>query len=448
MQLRYPNFVVSINREMNTAKMDILVGLQWGDEGKGKFIDHICPDYDIVARFNGGANAGHTIFWKEQKVTLQLLPSGIFYPHIRNVIGTGTVIDPVQLKKEIEQLALSCPGLTFKERLLISQKAHLVLPTDRYQDQYFENSDDYRTIGTTKNGIGCAYVHKLLRQGLRVTDIYNDDFADEVTKTIQREYRELKEKGQEMLDFDEMMQNFLSGIDYLKQLSVIDTELFLNTALKAGNRILAEGAQATLLDIDHGSYPYVTSSNTIASAACVGLGVPPSKVGEIFGVLKAYATRVGDGPFPSELKDQQADELRIKGNEFGSNTGRPRRTGWLDLPALKYAVMLNGVTQLIITKADVLNGMETVELCEQYEVNGELQAVASTGKEFSTAVPQWKSFKGWEANFSAITSEKQLSQELRTYISFLSHALETPVSHLSIGPKREDIITLENRTEK
>lgn len=423
--------------------MDILVGLQWGDEGKGKFIDHICPDYAIIARFNGGANAGHTIFWNDKKVTLKLLPSGIFYPHIQNVIGTGTVIDPTQLRNEIEQLALTCPELTFKERLFISKKAHLVLPTDKYLDSYFENSPDYRTIGTTKNGIGCAYAHKLLRQGFRVTDSYSDNFGDEVTKTMRREYDALKANGQKMIDFDAMVNNFLSDIAYLQQLAVIDTELYLNAALKAGKRVLAEGAQATLLDIDHGSYPYVTSSNTIASAACVGLGVPPSKVGEIFGVLKAYLTRVGDGPFPSELKDGLADELRNKGNEFGSNTGRPRRIGWLDLPALKYAIMLNGITQLIVTKADVLNEMETVQLCERYDLDGELQEIASTGTEFFAARPQWKTFKGWTADFSTITSATELPQELRTYIAFLAHQLETPVSHLSIGPKREDIIALQ-----
>lgn len=428
---------------MSTAKMDILVGLQWGDEGKGKFIDHICPEYDIVARFNGGANAGHTIFWEDKKITLKLLPSGIFYPHIQNVIGTGTVVNPGQLKNEIEQLAFTCPELTFKERLFISKKAHLVLPTDKYRDSYFEHSDDYRTIGTTKNGIGCAYANKFLRHGFRVADIYTDGFTDEVEKVMHKAYLELVENGQEMIDFNAMMDEFLKDIAYLKQLSIIDTELFLNTSLKTGKRILAEGAQATMLDIDHGSYPYVTSSNTIASAACVGLGIPPSMTGEIFGVFKAYATRVGDGPFPSELNDGLADELRTKGNEFGSNTGRPRRIGWLDLPALRYAVMLNGITRLIMTKADVLNGMDSVDLCEQYEVNGELQEIATVDDTFCTALPKWKTFEGWRSDFSTITSEQELPRELRTYITFLSDQLEVPLSYLSIGPKRKDIIALE-----
>ena len=427
---------------MNTAKMDILVGLQWGDEGKGKFIDHICPNYDIIARFNGGSNAGHTIFWNEKKVTLKQLPSGVFYSHVQNVIGTGTVVNLSQLRNEIEQLSLTYPKLIFKERLFISKKAHLVLPTDPYWDIYFENSDDYRTIGTTKNGIGCAYSNKTRRQGFRISDIFQTEFTNTIKKAIHFAYTELTEKGVEMIDFDSMMMKFLADIEFLKELSIIDTELFLNSSLNLGKRILAEGAQATMLDIDHGTYPFVTSSNTIASAACVSLGVSPSKVGEIFGVFKAYVTRVGDGPFPSELKDELEDELRTKGHEFGSNTGRPRRIGWLDLPALKYAVMLNGVTQLIMTKADVLNEMEVVQLCEHYEIDNKSQEIAAMDDTFSLALPKWKRFEGWKTNFSAISKEEELPKELLAYISFLTNQLQTPLNYLSIGPKREDIISL------
>ena len=427
---------------MNTAKMDILVGLQWGDEGKGKFIDHICPNYDIVARFNGGANAGHTIFWNDKKITLKQLPSGIFYSHIQNVIGTGTVVNPSQLRNEIEELEKKCPELNFRNRLFISKKAYLVLPTDKYWDIYFENSDDYRTIGTTKNGIGSAYSNKIKRHGFRISDIFNENFETEVRNSIYQSFNELLNKGIEMMSFDIMMKAFFADLAFLRELAVIDTEVFLNNSLQSNKRVLAEGAQATMLDIDHGTYPYVTSSNTIASAACVSLGVSPSKVGEIFGVFKAYVTRVGDGPFPSELNNDLADKLRTKGHEFGSNTGRPRRIGWLDLPALKYAVMLNGVTKLIMTKADVLNEMENIELCEMYKVKDVDQEIASMDDTFSIALPIWKSFKGWNSQFSTIYSKEELPKELLDYVLFLSDQLEVPLSHLSIGPKREDIITL------
>lgn len=424
------------------AKIDILVGLQWGDEGKGKFIDRMCPNYDIVARYNGGANAGHTIYWNNKKVTLKLLPSGIFYSHIINVIGSAVVIDPTQLRQEIEQLAAVSPEISFESQLIISQKAHLVLPTYKYHDIYAENSGAFRKIGTTKNGIGYAYSAKTLRQGFRVADIFVPDFAEEAATVMRREYLQLEALGQKMIGFDELLTTFLNDVAYLKQYTIADTELLINAALKGNKRILAEGAQATMLDIDHGTYPYVTSSNTIAAAACVGLGVPPQKVGEIYGVIKAYNTRVGEGPFPSEINDHIAETIRIRGNEFGSNTKRPRRIGWLDLPALKYAIMLNGVTQLIMTKSDVLNGMESIDLCTHYQLDGGLQEIYPSGQGLGKATPCWKSFPGWDIDFSAITSKEQLPYELKSYIEYLEAELEIPLAYLSISPKRDDIIEM------
>ncbi|SMG30096.1 adenylosuccinate synthase [Sphingobacterium psychroaquaticum] len=427
---------------MKTGKMDILVGLQWGDEGKGKFIDRICSAYDIVARFNGGANAGHTIFWQSHKVTLKLLPSGVFYPHIKNVIGTGVVVNPTQLRREIDDLSAISAGLSITNNLFISKKAHLVLPTYAYRDAYMEASADFQTIGTTKNGIGQAYANKMLRQGFRVGDIYMDTFEEKVKTAIVREYEELRAKEQEMIDLQEMIHVFFTDIEYLKKLHIIDTELYLNTALYSGERVLAEGAQATMLDIDHGTYPYVTSSSTIASAACVSLGVSPTKVGDVYGVFKAYTTRVGDGAFPSEIADELSEKLRQKGNEFGSNTGRPRRIGWLDLPALKYAVMLNGVTQLIMTKADVLNEMETVDICTQYIVNDVISDYASLDYSFQLAKPVWTRLMGWTGDFTQVESEMDLPDGLMAYIRFLNTALEVPVRYLSIGPQRDAIVEL------
>jgi adenylosuccinate synthase len=422
--------------------MDILVGLQWGDEGKGKFIDLICRNYDIVARFNGGANAGHTIYHQGKKVSLRLLPSGVFYPHIKNIIGTGVALDPSQLKTEILQLKAVDESLEVESRLLISEKAHLVLPTYRYLDIYYEGNPAFRTIGTTKNGVGQTYSSKILRQGLRVADMYRSDFEQRVREIMRRQYDELRVAGEEIPDYSAMITTFLADIAFLKTLPIGDTEIFINRAIKQGKKVLAEGAQATLLDIDHGTYPYVTSSNTIAAGACTGLGVSPLKVGEIFGVTKAYCTRVGNGAFPTEVHDELADELRQKGNEFGSNTKRPRRIGWLDLPALKYAVMLNGVTQLIVTKADILNEMEAVQVCTHYQVDGREQEFGSTNSVHTQISAVLKSFEGWDVDFSRLENKEHLPLELTKFICFLEDQLEIPVRYLSIGPRREQIICI------
>lgn len=425
--------------------MDILVGLQWGDEGKGKFIDHICSQYDLVARFNGGANAGHSIYYNNQKVTLKLLPSGVFYPNILNVIGTGVVVNPIQLKQEIEQLLALDASLAVEKRLLLSAKAHLVLPTYPYFDRYYEENPQFRTIGTTKNGIAPAYANKILRHNLRVGEVYRAEFTSELQTIVARQYTELQQLGCELPLLEDMMAEFLSAIDYLKSLAIIDTELYVNQALEEGKKVLAEGAQATMLDIDHGTYPYVTSSNTIAGGACTGLGVSPKKVGDIFGVTKAYTTRVGEGIFPTELFGVEADELRIKGGEFGSNTKRPRRVGWLDLPALKYAVMVNGVTQLIVTKGDILSDRKEVPLCVNYEVNGVKQDYFDVNQQEAAIQPSYEMMPGWSGNFAGIQEESQVPPVYQAYIAYLEQQVGVPVTYLSTGPNREEIIELKRK---
>ncbi|MBB1137916.1 adenylosuccinate synthase [Myroides sp. WP-1] len=429
-------------------RMDILVGLQWGDEGKGKFIDHICNQYDIVARFNGGANAGHSIYYKNHKVTLKLLPSGVFYSNMVNVIGTGVVVNPIQLKQEIEQLQALDPTLDVQKRLLLSAKAHIVLPTYPYFDRLYEEHPQFRTIGTTKNGIAPAYANKILRQNLRLSDIYQPQFEQDLHAITTRQYKELQQFQCELPAYEVLIEEFLLAVEFLKKLLIVDTELYLNQALKEGKKVLAEGAQATMLDIDHGTYPYVTSSSTIAGGACTGLGVSPTKVGEIFGVTKAYTTRVGEGIFPTELMDTQAEELRNKGGEFGSNTKRPRRVGWLDLPALKYAVMVNGVTQLIVTKGDILSEMEEVPVCIHYEVKGEKQLYFDVNQREQEIQPIYKKMKGWSGSFETIEDDSQLPPAYQAYIDFLSQALEVPVTYLSTGPKREEIIALRESNNK
>lgn len=424
--------------------MDILIGLQWGDEGKGKIIDLISRDYDIIARFNGGANAGHSIYYRGQRITLRLLPSGIFYPHIKNIIGTGVVIDPLALQAEVEQFQNAIADTDLTHRILISQKAHLVLPTYKYWDMYFEESPEYRTIGTTKNGIAPTYSNKILRQNVRVGDILAKDFETYVCGILTKQYTELQALGQIMPPLQELYANFLAACHFLRKMQITDTEIMINEALQSNKKVLAEGAQATLLDIDHGTYPYVTSSNTIASAACVGLGVSPKLIGKIYGVTKAYCTRVGNGLFPTEIIGPLADELRTKGGEFGSNTKRPRRVGWLDLPALKYAVMINGVTDLVLTKADILSGMNEIPICTAYEINGQTKDLAAPIDVDDAPMPSWKFFDGWDTPLCKINHQSHIPKELQRYISFLEAELKIPIKYLSTGPQRDELIILGN----
>lgn len=421
--------------------MDIVLGLQWGDEGKGKFIDLISEDYDITARFNGGSNAGHSIERNGKRITLKMIPSGIFMPRVMNVIGTGTVIDPVSFKKEILNLQSFDETIQPKENIIISRKAHLVLPTHKLLDIFMEESPEYTTIGTTKNGIAQAYSNKILRQNLRVGDMFSLDFKDKMMQILERDYGFLSNGDMTLPSLESISEEFFDGIEFLKQFNCTETEIVLNKALSEGKKILSEGSQATLLDIDHGTYPYVTSSSTVAAGACSGLGISPKKIGEIYGIAKAYCTRVGNGAFPTELFDELGEEIRMKGNEFGSNTGRPRRVGWLNLPALKYAITINGVTQLVLTKADVLSGLESVAVCTHYESgHGTIEKIAGTLPEQSHPVLKW--MPGWNADFSRIEEASALPKELMDFLTFLETELEVPVTYLSTGPGREQILRM------
>lgn len=420
--------------------MDILIGLQWGDEGKGKIIDLICQNYDIVARFNGGANAGHTIYYKEKKVTLNLIPSGIFFPETTNILGTGVALDPIILNEEILKLKSIDSKLKPEEKIIISEKAHLVLPTYKYFDQYYEESSHYPTIDTTKMGIAHTYSNKMLRSNPRVANIFSPDFKNDIEKTLFRQHNELSSFGREIPEFKGMLEEYFKALDFLKKLNIQNTEFIINKAIKEGKKVLAEGAQATMLDIDYGTYPYVTSSSTIAAGACTGLGVSPRNINKIFGVTKAYCTRVGKGVFPTEINGEIADELREKGNEYGSNTNRPRRIGWLDIPALKYAIMINGITNIAITKMDILNGMDMIQVCTGYEIDGEIRDIASLDLQRVNSKPVFKDFNGWNKNFSDILDETSFPLELKQFIDFLESQLGVPVKYISTGPKREQVV--------
>ncbi|MCQ9641752.1 adenylosuccinate synthase [Chryseobacterium sp. WG14] len=421
--------------------MDIVLGLQWGDEGKGKFIDLISENYDITARFNGGSNAGHSIQRNGKRITLKMIPSGIFMKTVQNVIGTGTVLDPVSFKKEILNLQVFDQTLQPEKNIIISRKAHLVLPTHKFLDIFMEESPEYTMIGTTKNGIAQAYSNKILRQNLRVGDVFSSDFQTRIIHILERDYKMLTGNGMVLPSFEEMSKEFFEAVDFLKRFNCTETEIYLNTALNEGKSVLAEGSQASMLDIDHGTYPYVTSSSTTAAGACSGLGISPKKMGEIYGIAKAYCTRVGNGMFPTELFDELGEEIRIKGNEFGSNTGRPRRIGWLDLPALQYAVMINGVTQLVLTKADVLSGLKSVAICTHYELeDGTTEKVSAILPDNAKPVLKW--MEGWNADFHNMQNTSELPKELNDFVSFLEAELGIPVAYLSIGPGREQILKM------
>jgi adenylosuccinate synthase len=370
-----------------------------------------------------------------------MIPSGIFMNGVQNVIGTGTVLDPVSFKKEIANLKTFDTTVQPENNVVISLKAHFVLPTHKLLDVFMEESPDYTTIGTTKNGIAQAYSNKILRQNVRVGDMFAPDFKSRVQHILERDYKMLSAGGMELPSLEEISNEFFEAVDFLKRFKCTETEIYLNNALAEGKKILAEGSQAAMLDIDHGTYPYVTSSSTTASGASSGLGISPKKIGEIFGIAKAYCTRVGNGVFPTELFDELGEEIRTKGNEFGSNTGRPRRTGWLDLPALKYAVMINGVTQLVLTKADVLSGLPSVAVCTHYELeDGNTVEVSGLLPENGKPVLKW--MNGWNADFSTMKSPSELPKEVNEFLSFLETELGIPVAYLSTGPGREQMLKM------
>jgi adenylosuccinate synthase len=418
-------------------KVDVLLGLQWGDEGKGKIVDVLAPDYDVITRFQGGPNAGHTLEFNNIKHILHNIPSGIFRENQINIIANGVVIDPVVFSNEIAKISALNVDLT--KRLLISKKAHLILPSHRILDQASEYAKGKTKIGSTLKGIGPTYMDKTGRNGLRIGDILSKDFK---TK-----YNYLKEKHKELLklyDFDyniEVLENeWFDGIEIIKNYQLVDSEILINDLLKENKRILAEGAQGTLLDIDFGSYPYVTSSNTICAGACSGMGIAPKNIGEVYGIFKAYCTRVGSGPFPTELSDQTGERLRENGKEYGSTTGRPRRCGWLDLPVLKYAIMLNGVTQLFMTKADVLSGFEKIKVCTSYRIgNREIEHIPHDLNDISQ--PLYTELKGWPEELTSITSIHDIPSELEDYVQFVEKETGVPVTFVSVGPNREQILT-------
>ncbi|PRX54190.1 adenylosuccinate synthase [Flagellimonas meridianipacifica] len=415
--------------------VDLLLGLQWGDEGKGKIVDVLTKDYDIIARFQGGPNAGHTLEFDGIKHVLHTIPSGIFHENAMNVVGNGVVIDPVIFKRELDNLEKF--DLDYTKKLLISRKAHLILPTHRLLDAASETAKGKAKIGSTLKGIGPTYMDKTGRNGLRVGDLEFD--------TWKTKYRNLANKHEAMIDFynvdiqydlKELEDEFCEGVDTLKKLTFIDSEEYIFNAQREGKKILAEGAQGSLLDIDFGTYPYVTSSNTTAAGACTGLGVAPNKIGRVLGIFKAYTTRVGSGPFPTELFDKDGETMGRVGNEFGATTGRPRRCGWLDLVALKYAVQVNGVTELMMMKADVLSGFETLKVCTAYKYKGEEIQHLPYNIESDNLSPIYKSLKGWSKDLTKMTKAEELPPALNDYIAFLEEELEVPIKIVSVGPDR------------
>jgi adenylosuccinate synthase len=420
-------------------KMDVLLGLQWGDEGKGKIVDVLAPQYEVVARFQGGPNAGHTLEFDGIKHVLHQIPSGIFRSQILNIIGNGVVLDPIILKKEIE--ALGKFAIDYRKNLVISKKATIIIPTHKLLDAAYEQAKGDKKIGSTLKGIGPTYQDKIGRSALRIGDVLSPDFREKYTTLLDKHKSTLSFYNYTLDALEEMERQFFEAIEFVKTLPLIDSEYTVNEALQAKKRILAEGAQGSLLDIDFGSYPFVTSSNTMTAGACTGLGVAPSKIGEVFGIFKAYCTRVGSGPFPTELMDSTGEAMRKEGNEFGSTTGRPRRCGWLDLPALKYSIMINGVTQLFMMKADVLNIFEEIKVCTAYELpSGEqIEKLPFEINELD-AKPVYKTMKGWHCSLAGVTHYEEFPEALKEYVTYLEEELQVPIKLVSIGPDRVQTI--------
>lgn len=418
-------------------KVDVLLGLQWGDEGKGKIVDVLAPHYDVVARFQGGPNAGHTLEFDGIRHVLHQIPSGIFRAKTRNVIGNGVVLDPIVFKLEIEKLQKY--NLDVKANLFISKKATLILPTHRLLDQAQEKAKGEDKIGSTLKGIGPSYQDKIGRQGLRVGDVLASNFREKLKKLVDLHLEILK--GHDLVfDWKELEVQFLEAIAFLKQFKLIDSEYFLNQELRSGSTVLAEGAQGSLLDIDFGSYPFVTSSSTVSAGACTGLGVAPRHIGEVYGIFKAYSTRVGSGPFPTELLNEEGEAMRKEGNEFGSTTGRPRRCGWIDLPSLKYSIMINGVSQLLMMKADVLSIFSHIKICTHYKLSdGTVTDQVPYEQIHEHIAPIYEEVKGWNCSLKGLV-EKELPIELQHYVEFLEKTLGVPISLISTGPDRTETI--------
>lgn len=419
--------------------VDVILGLQWGDEGKGKIVDYFAKDYDVVARFQGGPNAGHTLYVEDKKVVLHQIPSGVFQKNKLNLIGNGVVLDPVILKKECDIVAGF--GVDLKKNLFISERTHLILPTHRALDKAAELQKGNQKIGSTLKGIAPTYMDKTGRNGLRVGDLLDKNFTTA--------YIKLRLKHQRLLDnfsFDEDItaweEEFFEALEFLKQLNIVNGEYFINEQMRAGKRVLAEGAQGSMLDIDFGTFPFVTSSNTISAGVCSGLGVAPQKIRDVIGVTKAYCTRVGSGPFPTELENETGEELRKIGNEFGATTGRPRRCGWIDLVALQFACMINGVTKIVMTKADVLDAFKELQVCTHYKLNGKESREIPFRLDRMKVEPIYKSFPGWNVATNEIKSFNGLPSTMKTYVDFINEYLGVKVNYISNGPGRDQIVTI------
>ena len=425
---------------LNAANMvDVILGLQWGDEGKGKIVDFFASNYDIIARFQGGPNAGHTLYVEDKKIVLHQIPSGVFHEKTTNLIGNGVVLDPVTLKKECE--TVSAFGVNLKKNLFISERAHLILPTHRALDKAAEISKGTEKIGSTLKGIGPTYMDKTGRNGLRVGDLSDKGFTTS--------YDNLRSKHQRLLDsyaFNEDIsvweEEFFAGVEFLRELNIVNGEYFINDRIASGKKVLAEGAQGSMLDIDFGTFPFVTSSNTISAGVCSGLGIPPQKIRDVLGVTKAYCTRVGGGPFPTELNNETGELLRKTGNEFGATTGRPRRCGWIDLVALKFACMINGVSKIIMTKADVLDNFDELQVCTAYNIDGKETVEIPYQMLRLNIKPVYKSFAGWKTDSTGIKSAVDLPRTMQQYVDFINQYLGVEVQYISNGPGREQIISL------
>lgn len=435
-----PNCTVIFAALIKSIPMvDVILGLQWGDEGKGKIVDYFAPQYDVVARFQGGPNAGHTLYVEGKKVVLHQIPSGIFHQDKINIIGNGVVLDPVTLKRECDIVAAF--GIDVRKNLFIADRTNLIIPTHRALDKASETSKGVEKIGSTLKGIGPAYMDKTGRNALRVGDMLGKHFITD--------YIKLRLKHQKILDsfhFNEDIsaweEEFFEAMEFLRSLPVVNGEYFINEQISKGKKVLAEGAQGTMLDVDFGTFPFVTSSNTISAGVCTGLGVAPQKIRDVLGVTKAYCTRVGSGPFPTELDNEVGEELRKVGNEFGATTGRPRRCGWIDLVALKYTCMINGVTQVVMTKADVLDAFEDLEVCTAYGINGEMKEEVPFQMSRMKIDPFYKKFKGWNTDTTAIKEAAKLPKSMSTYIEFINQYIGAPVKYVSNGPGRDQIVTL------
>ncbi|MBL0130445.1 MAG: adenylosuccinate synthase [Chitinophagaceae bacterium] len=417
--------------------VDVILGLQWGDEGKGKIVDFFAKDYDLVARFQGGPNAGHTLYVNDQKVVLHQIPSGVFREGIINLIGNGVVLDPVTLKKECD--IVSSFGIDLKKSLFISERAHLILPTHRALDKAAELSKGNQKIGSTLKGIGPTYMDKTGRNGIRVGDLLDKNFTTSYIK-LRLKHQRLLDNYNFQEDISAWEEEFFEALEFLKQQNIVNGEYFINNQLKAGKRILAEGAQGSMLDIDFGTFPYVTSSSTISAGVCSGLGVAPQHIRDVIGITKAYCTRVGSGPFPTELENETGEELRKIGNEFGATTGRPRRCGWIDLVALNFACMINGVTRIVMTKADVLDTFSELEVCTDYQLNGKESREIPFRMDRQKPVPLYKKFAGWNSSSNAAKSYAGLPDTMKAYIDFINDYLGVKIQYISNGPGREQII--------